>query len=349
MLVSAPERSAGLAARLADPATWDGLVDRVPWASPQHRSAWGTATAETVPGVSVDYVVFERDGQVVAGMPFMRLRVAGVFTALHSSLFGSGGGPILLGEVEDDDALWALIFATIDERARRARAFETLVTLPPSAPQAVRERFRRRSDGEAADRNCPVLRLDGTIETIVASFDSGVRKAIRRSGGQGVEVVVAADEDLLARSYAIYRDTMTRLGGSAKPLALLRKLAAAGLAVPFVAVKDGEPIALVILLVTRHVAIYWISCSTPESSTLRPTNALIDAAIRWSHEQGIGQFSFGESPGERSSLERFKLGWGSRIEHTTSWSRIDRPATERVWRRVEPVLRSAHRLLKRLV
>jgi CelD/BcsL family acetyltransferase involved in cellulose biosynthesis len=332
--------------RSVTPREWDEFAATVSWASPQHRSAWGEALASIFSFIATDYVLILADGRAVAGIPLMRFSVGGVMRSIQSSAFGSAGGPLIADDFIRSDSLYREIFDTIDDHARRERAFEASIILPPTAPQALAEHFIAAEGAAAARRNCPLLSLDKSMDEIRGGYEASVRRAVRKAQKEGVEVVAEASLALVEQSFAIYRATMERIGGTVKPWPFVRKLLESGLATAFVARHGGAPVGLVIMLATERMAIYWISASDMAASQLRPTNALVDHAIEWCHRRGIGIFSFGESPGERSSLEQFKLGWGSQIASTVEWTRVYRPLLKRSWEAIEPIARRSYKLIK---
>lgn len=75
-------------------------------------------------------------------------------------------------------------------------------------------------------------------------------------------------------------------------------------------------------------------------------NALVDAAIAWSHAQGIPRFSFGESHG-RPGLVRFKQGFGPGPGQHMLVVRAYRPGIQRTWRLLEPAARRTYALWDR--
>ena len=70
-------------------------------------------------------------------------------------------------------------------------------------------------------------------------------------------------------------------------------------------------------------------------------NALLDAAIEWSHGAGIPRFSFGESHG-RAGLLRFKQGFGPRSGRHVVAVRTYRPGLQRAWKILEPAARRSY-------
>jgi lipid II:glycine glycyltransferase (peptidoglycan interpeptide bridge formation enzyme) len=143
-------------------------------------------------------------------------------------------------------------------------------------------------------------------------------------------------------AYPIYRRTMNRLGATSKPWRFIEALLHDRLAVAFLARRDTRVIGIVVLLVSRRMATYWISAADPTASACRPTNALVDHALRWCHGRGIGSFSFGESQPDRPGLVRFKEGWGTQRMHSTTVLRVYRPRVQRMWSALEPMVRRSY-------
>jgi hypothetical protein len=325
--------------------TWERFVAEVPWASPQHRAAWGEALSASFSFIKPEYRIFFDGARAVGGIPLMHFSVGGVLHSIQSSAFDSGGGPLVVDDYLENESLFEAIFREIDAHAHRVGAFEARLILPPTLPASVAARFGNGYKILSVRRNCPVLDLAPSLDAIVSGYESSVRRAVRKALKEGLEIEANADISRVEQAYPIYRATMERIGGSIKPWRFLKTLLESGLVVAFVARHQGKPVGLVLLLVTERNAIYWISANDAAQSQLRPTNALVDSAIAWCHAHGMRTFSFGESPGERSSLERFKLGWGSEIASSITWVRTYKPFTKWAWETLEPMARKAYGVL----
>ncbi|MHC4946964.1 MAG: GNAT family N-acetyltransferase [Planctomycetota bacterium] len=323
-----------------DAATWARLADAVPWATPQHAFAYGR-TLETCFGyLRARHLVFRRAGVAVAGLPLIRLSAGWPFRAIYSSVFDSYGGPVVRPDHLGDPALHEAVSAALDREARAFGAFEARVAIPPTAPDIVVRSLLRDGSSTRIDRSCPLLRLDRTWSEIERGYRASVRRAIRRSARAGLELDEEVGIDETRAAYPVYCDTMTRIGGTAKPWRLIEALLRAGLAVAFTARRRGRVVGVVILLVRPGLSKYWISAAEASASRDRPTNALVHRAIRWSHERGVPLFSFGESHGERPGLVRFKEGWGTTRAASTVVVRVYRPWVQRAWcGALEPVAR----------
>jgi hypothetical protein len=293
------------------------------------------------------YRLFFSDGRVVAGLPLIRFSAGWPFRAAYSNVFDSYGGPLIRPDHLDDSELLFSISDEIDSEASRYGAFEARFSVPPTAPDSVTNCLRLGRGVVSFKRSCPLLTLDRPLEQIVRGYRSSVRRAINQSVREGVIVEENAEIAQVRRAYPIYRATMDRIGGTAKPWRFIEALLRERLAVPFVAKRNGHPIGLVILLVSPRMAIYWISAAELSASKFRPTNAMVNHAIGWCHDRKIPVFSFGESAGERSGLIRFKEEWGTTRAESTVITRVYRPWIQRTWHTLEPVARRTYALWDR--
>jgi len=323
-------------------AEWDAFVNGVPWTTPQHAFIWGQAVASCFGYVQPVYRLFYSDGRVVAGLPLIRFSAGWPFRANYSLVFDSYGGPLIHPDYLDDPELLFRISEEIDAEAAGYGAFETRFSVPPTAPDAVMNCLRLGRGVVSFKRSCPLLTLDRPLEQIVRGYRSSVRRAIKQSVRESVIVEETPEIAEVRPTYRIYRATMDRIGGTAKPWRFIEALLREKLAVSFVARRNGHPIGLVILLVSSRMAIYWISAAELSASRFRPTNALVNHAIGWCHGRGIPVFSFGESAGERSGLIRFKEEWGTTPAESTVMTRVYRPWIQRTWHTLEPVARRTY-------
>jgi len=321
---------------------WDELAGRVPWATPQHYFAWGASLSSSFGYLKIAHRLFCIRDEVVAGLPLIRLSTIAPFTGLYSQVFHSYGGPLIRPDYLGDENLLRRISDEIDRLAVRHRAFEVRILIPPHAPKAVARCLLAGDRTQAFPRLCVVMALDRPLDRIVHGYRSSVRRAVMRSLRRGV-VVETADAHLARRAFPIYQATMERVGGTAKPWRFIESLVRQGIAVPFVARHGSRLIGVVILLVSPRAAIYWISAAVPEASECRPTNALVDHAIRWCHDRGIPRFDFTTTiRQERPGLTRFKSQWGGTSLESPLVVRTYRPRIQRVWSSIEPAARRTY-------
>jgi hypothetical protein len=327
----------------AEAEEWDGLARRIPWATAQHAFGYGQVLAACFRYVQPVYRVYLDGDRIVAGLPLVRFRAGGPFRAVYSLVFGMYGGPLVPPDHSEDAGLLEAISDDIDSEAARFGAFEARFTVPPTAPEALNRCMQSGTRRvEILRHACPLLSLDRPLDEIVAGFHPCARRAVRRSRCQGVVVQAEADVGLVRQAYPLYRARMKRMGVTPKPWRFLQGILESGLGVAFLAQRDARTIALLVLLVSPGVAIFWTSAMDDAASASRPMNALVDAAIRWAHCKGIPLFNFGESYAGRPGLVRFKSVWGPRPAQNTVTIRTYRPWVRQAWLAVEQPVRRTY-------
>src|SRR3990172_2055669 len=258
-----------------DAKEWDAFVDCIPWATPQHAFVWGRTLENSFVYLRQTYRLFSLKDRVVAGLPLIRLSAGWPFRALYSLVFGSYGGPLIHPEHLDDRDLFRRISAEIDSEALRYGAFEARLMVPASAPEAVIRCLQGDDRAMYLRCSCPLLALDRPFDQVVRGYSSSVRRAIRRKIREGVIIEENAEIARVRQAYPIYRKTMDRIGGTAKPWRFLEALLREKLAVPFLAQRDGSLVGVVILLVSRRMATYWVSAADPAASTWRDRKSVV--------------------------------------------------------------------------
>jgi len=329
-------------------AEWDKFVESIPWTTPQHFFVWGETLASCFSYLRMAYRLLCENGEIVAALPLIRFTAVPPFRACYSLSFDSYGGPLIKPEYLDDPELLSTISYEIDSEAARQKAFEVRFSLPPATPNVVTQCLQQFDTTLTLTRSCPLLYLNEPLEKIQQRYKASVRRAVRRSSRMGVLVEENVDIGRVRETWPIYKATMKRIGGTAKPFRFVEPLLRKKLAVSFVASLDRRPIGIVVLLVSSNWAIYWLSGANISHTTYRPTNALLDRAIRWCHTQGIRVFSFGESFQERPGLIRFKKGWGPTSAESSVMIRIYKPRVQRIWHVLEPIARTTYALLNEL-
>ncbi|HEX5385136.1 MAG TPA: GNAT family N-acetyltransferase [Gemmatimonadales bacterium] len=311
-----------------------------------HAYRYGRLLAASFGYLRQDYRVIESRGTIMAAIPLMQFSVGRLCRSLQSLPFDIYGGPVLHPDHTDDADLHRAIARDVDELAGRRGAFEVRFSIPVSAPPAVERCLKSLGHVESKVTDCPVLTLGRPLEQIRQGYSAQLRRALRVSARQGVTVEVGAPLDVLESLYPLYRARMQQIGATVKPWRFIEGVVTQRIGLPFVAHLGGRAIGFLILLATPGIAIYWISAMEPDASRTRPMNAMLDAAIAWSHAEGIPRFSFGESHG-RSGLVRFKQSFGPEMSQHVVMVRTYRPMIQRSWSLLEPAARRSYALWDR--
>jgi len=335
-----------LARDCTDEAEWDAFVRGIPWATVHHAFRYGRLLAACFGYLRPAYRLIELGGRPIAGIPLMEFSIGRLCSSLQCLPFDIYGGPLLHPDHLEDPELHQAVARDVDARAARVGAFEARFSIPVSAPPAVQRCLERLGRLDSRRTHCPVLSLSQSLDHIRQGYRPELRRALRAGARHGVTVEADAPMEALRPLYPLYRNRMEEIGATVKPWRFIEGIVAERIGTPFVAYQGDRPVGFLILLATPGIAIYWISASDPAASQARPMNALLDAAIAWSHGQGILKFSLGESHG-RAGLVRFKQGFGPGPGEHVVVVRAYRPGIQRTWRMLEPVARRSYALWDR--
>ena len=174
-----------------------------------------------------------------------------------------------------------------------------------------------------------LLDLTSSPEELLARMKPKWRYNIRLAERRGVRIRPGTLEDL-PLLYAMYRETSVRDRFVIRPEAYYQdawgRFIAAGLAQPFVAEVEGEPVAMVILFRFGGRAWYMYGASRSLHRDRMPNHLLQWEAIRWAQAQGCTVYDLWgapETPDEADPMwgvYRFKAGFGARyVRYIGAW------------------------------
>jgi peptidoglycan pentaglycine glycine transferase (the first glycine) len=153
-----------------------------------------------------------------------------------------------------------------------------------------------------------------------------------------------ADLDLLYRMYA---ETSVRDGFAIRGLDYYRdawgRFMAAGLAQPFVAEVDAEPVGALVVFRFAHTAWYLYGMSRDAQRDKMPNHLLQWHAIRWAKAQGCTSYDFWGAPDDFVESDplwgvwRFKEGFGGQlVRHIGAWDYAPSPLLYRLYSIILP-------------
>jgi hypothetical protein len=172
---------------------------------------------------------------------------------------------------------------------------------------------------DAGHHTTQVLQLTANYEQCFARFNATVRNQVRKAQKSGVVVRQSSSFGELQEYYAIHQKHVARRAGYdfVYPLAFLWQLIQPNVGGRLLLATIDEKIAAGGIFVRDGNSVYYFhSAYDPQFSRHFPTCAVIDEAIRWSHEIGAATFNLGGSAGI-ASLEQFKSFWGA--ETVPTW------------------------------
>ena len=272
---------------------------------------WLETLLAAYPRFNLTVFASEREGRVTAVLPFMEARRA-LWREAVSLPFGCHGG-VVLGPGGTADDAHRLVRAFVVRARRLDVVRHELVALDPGADvrAALEASYPAR---EVSERTTWIVDLPETPEALWESYDTRLRRSIRRAREAGVTVAVARDAASLEAFYAAYAELSATWDLSWKhPLPALRTVLErmgddAGL---WLARHEGRVVAGELALCRPgREFLTWVPAATAASRELRARHLLIHELLEHMIRSGYRTFHFGPSAG-REGLETFKEAFGA--------------------------------------
>ncbi len=337
-------------------AGWSAVLDELPCAHPLQSWAWGKFKSRW--GWTSRPLRFALDGQTVAAALILKRAIPrtpfSILYAPRGPIFDFEQEPLrraVLGELAAAGRRERAVLVKIDPAVAAATGEEGI---PSPTGQAFLETLRalgwRYSTEQIQFRNTVTLDLTRDEEALLADMKQKTRYNIRLAGRKGV-VIRAGDEADFPTILDLYRETAERDRFLIRPAAYYldgwQSLFRAGLAQPFLAEFEGQPLSAVIVLRQGPLAIYMYGASTDRERQRMPNHLLQWEAIRWARAQGCRVYDFWGAPDrfdETDSLWgvwQFKRGFnGEVVHHVGAWDFPVRPSLYWLFTRVLPRYRS---------
>jgi CelD/BcsL family acetyltransferase involved in cellulose biosynthesis len=292
-----------------DEAIWLDVARACEGATFFHTPLWHRITLTTWPAFRDATVGVVLPDGTRAVLPLVETdrHVRGLFREMASTFAGHYGGLIAdrpLSEQQQRD-----LYREVLEVARTGEAH---LTGNPCAPGPV-------PDGAAyVEDFTHILRLERGYDAVAAGFWKGCRTSIAKARRVGVTVRSAATLADFRAYHALYEDTLARRGTEAAgsyPWKLFENTAAVRAEQPgnvglWLAEKDGQPVAGVLVFYWNRHAVCWHGASLASAFPHSPTNVLLAEVIRDACARGLAIFDFNPSGGH-VGVARFKESFGA--------------------------------------
>jgi lipid II:glycine glycyltransferase (peptidoglycan interpeptide bridge formation enzyme) len=331
-----------------DSAEWNSLITNLPHSHILQTWEWGEFKSRY--GWSARRFAWrDATGQAVAAAQILRRRLSLLpASRLLPSIDYVPKGPLLDWS---DASLRSHVLDDLESLARRERAIFVKIDPDVSTEEAaVISDLRYRRWGFSRDqvqfRHTAVLDLHGAEDEILARMKPKTRYNIRLAEKRGVRIRAGslADLDLL---YRLYAETSVRDGFVIRSPDYYRhawgQFIQAGLAKPFIADVEGEPVGALILFRFAHTAWYLYGMSRSVHREKMPNHLLQWEAIRWARAQGCIAYDFWGAPDEFVESDpmwgvwKFKEGFGGQIaRHVGAWDYAPSPTQYWLYTTVVP-------------
>lgn len=279
---------------------WDDLLSPVDEATFFHTAAWARVLSESY-GYTPLYFAAIENGRLSGLIPVMEIR---------SFLTGKRGVSLPFSDM-------------CEPLAGKIETFETLLNEAAAHGRKAGWKHLELRGGDrflqekpaSAQHFVHTLELSADEAMVSGRFKPNIRRNIRKSEKEGVQVKCALSLESIAAFYKLNCGTRRHHGLPPQPWPFFRKIyeyviaAAKGFVV--LAEYQNRPIAGAVFVFYRDHAIYKYGASDRDFHHLRPNNLVMWEAIRWCCRKGISRFSFGRTEPEHEGLVQFKRNWGT--------------------------------------
>jgi peptidoglycan pentaglycine glycine transferase (the first glycine) len=209
------------------------------------------------------------------------------------------------------------------------------------------------SDEQIQFKNSMYLDLRPSEDELLRGMKSKTRYNIRLAGRRGVTVRKGGEQDL-DLLYRMYAATSLRDHFTIREQAYYQDawgtFMKSGMAQPFIAEVDGEPVAAIIIFHYGRRAIYMYGMSLEIHREKMPNQLLQWEAIRWAKTMGYAIYDFWGAPDTFTEQDpmwgvyRFKSGFGAEVIRTPgAWDYVIRPTLYKVYNVILPKILSIMR------
>jgi hypothetical protein len=282
---------------------WNQRLQSYPHSSFFHTAEWADVLQQTY-GFTPCYQVVAKEDQMLAMMPLMEVK---------SWLTGCRGISLpFTDECEplgcSRDALNATVESALGQA--RSRGWKYLETRGGSMLPA---RFSNAIPSMTFFTHH--LRLEPGLDDLFGSFESSVRRAIRRAEKAGLEIEVSTDASAMENYYVLHCKTRREHGLPPQPFRFFQniqtRILARSMGIIISAKHGSRTVASAIFLMFGREAIYKFGASDPAFQHLRANNLVMWKAIQWCVGKGAKVLNFGRTSLSNEGLRRFKRGWGA--------------------------------------
>jgi CelD/BcsL family acetyltransferase involved in cellulose biosynthesis len=312
--VRASENTSSAGPTTADPLQnpdWDSLVASHPQSTVFHGAAWARVLRDTYGHVPL-YVARFQGSRLLGLLPLMEV---------SSALKGRRGVSLPF-----TDSCSALCADGFDGRALYQTAMET-------GRKRGWKYLECRSTDVSWDGSTPSLAyyihtIDLRIgaEKLFETFESSVRRAVRKAQEAGLRVEFESGMDAMRTYFALHCRTRSRHGLPPQPFRFFeniqRHMMESGQGFVATVRMEKRPVAGAVFFLQGRQALYKFGASDYGFQQLRPNDLLMWAAIQHCAERGLHVLNLGRTSLSNEGLRRFKLGLGS-AEETIQYAKYD--------------------------
>lgn len=321
---------------------WDALILQCRESTAFQSFAWRDALDSAFKQFTPAYLLIKEWDAVIGGLPAFVFQPIPGIKLWHSLPWNLFGGVFLIESVQVNFAELMSVVETYLETASAENGWcEQRWTFSPQHSETYGG-ILSEIGYERTEHFTHLLQTHRHVDALWHAYNKRVRGAVRKAEKSGVTVTDTADEAALAAFYEMYLTTVKRLGGTPKPLSLMRTLMRCNLAKLAIATYDSTIIAGLLYLYFNRTVTLWCEASVPEFLQYRPNNAIFHYIITWACEAGYDWVDFGASPRESQGLIAHKEQYRAKRFDFCHYTKVVSPMKRALWTQSEGILREIY-------
>ncbi len=321
---------------------WDALILQCRESTAFQSLAWREALDSAFKQLTPVYLLIQADDTVIGGLPAFVFQPIPGIKLWHSLPWNLFGGVFIIDSVQVNFAELMSTVETYLENASAEKGWcERRWTFSPQHSETYGSLLSEMGY-ERTEHFTHLLPMNRDVDALWHAYNKRVRGAVRKAEKSGVSVTHTEEAAELAAFYEMYLTTVRRLGGTPKPLSLMRTLMRRNLAKLAIATYDGTIIAGLLYLHFNRTVTLWCEASVPEFLQYRPNNAIFHYIITWACEAGYDWMDFGASPPENRGLIAHKEQYRAKRFDFCHYTKVVSPMRRALWTQSEGILRKLY-------
>ncbi|OEK05223.1 peptidoglycan bridge formation glycyltransferase FemA/FemB family protein [Roseivirga misakiensis] len=280
------------------------------------------------------YFLWFQEKQLKAVFPFMIKRNDEYGAVLNSlPYYGSNGGPVYSNELSGEDIKWinTSLLKEFDSFCHKEGiVLSTIVTNPycPEETDWFTQNWKHDKTDYRIGQITPIPNTE-TVETDLMELFSNPRpRNIRRAIKAEISVTVEHDKVSLDFLYNVHKENIESIGGIPKRkefFELIPEYFSDEEFAVFVARKDNEPIAAILLFYFNKTVEYFTPATIHDFRRDQPSALLIFEAMKEASKKGFENWNWGGTWKSQEGVYDFKKRWGAQDHEYKYFIRFNDP------------------------
>jgi len=289
---------------------YDNLINKIE-SSTFYHSKNHLKFLESMLKLKINFITVKEKNELVGVMPFFEKKEKYGIVINSLPFFGSYGG--IISNTSDIEVQ---IIKELNQINKEKDILSSVIIDNPF--KIDNKTFSKKFNFHISEDRliqCTILKNMKT-DDLWKKFEQRVRRSVRKSEKNDIEILTENNsEKELENFYQLHINSMKVKGGRIKPKqffpTLLENFEAEKDYDIFVAKKESQPIAYLLIFYNKNFAEYYMPAYDPKYVSIQSTSHLIWETMKKAKNKKIQYYNFGGTWKNQNELYRFKRGWNA--------------------------------------